>query len=387
MVKQPVEVNIQELEEILRKYLLSGPNLNFAIKIVGHPGVGKSSIVKQISQENNYYFIDTRLAFKENIDLGGYPVPDHHEKRMIYYRPRFIPPEQVPDDYNGIVWFLDEANRAHPTVIQTLFQIITEHTCGEHVLPEHTCIILAGNLGESDETVITDFSDAALDGRLAIFHLKPSAQDWLTWADRTYIHPSIIHYITLFPEKLWDEQLILPNPRAWHQVSQALKYSFHLKTEYELTRYLKDNRLDPLYKLMSSLIGSTTAWDFITQLTVSRQISTSDILQGDLIQLERMRKCEINTEDILWAISGTLRYIREKQFLKSSAFNLHDLKEMAHLLMFIAHSRKDMQISFFYQFIKDCGILTLIPQSVTTLDNPECAKKILHEFTEFLQLN
>ena len=25
----------------------------------------------------NYYFIDTRLAFKENVDLGGYPVPDH----------------------------------------------------------------------------------------------------------------------------------------------------------------------------------------------------------------------------------------------------------------------------------------------------------------------
>ena len=66
------------------------------VKIIGHPGIGKSDIVKQAAGRKNYYFVDTRLAFKENIDLGGYPVPDHEEKQMIYYRPRFIPPQAVP---------------------------------------------------------------------------------------------------------------------------------------------------------------------------------------------------------------------------------------------------------------------------------------------------
>jgi MoxR-like ATPase len=132
MNKNPVDVSVAELEELLSNYLDSGPGINFAMKIVGHPGVGKSSIVRQVAERKQFLFMDTRLAFKENIDLGGYPVPDHTKKRMIYFRPRFIPPEEVPEGYQGILWFLDEANRAHPTVIQTLFQIITERMCGEH---------------------------------------------------------------------------------------------------------------------------------------------------------------------------------------------------------------------------------------------------------------
>ena len=123
MNKKPVEVNVQELEEILERYLDSGDRINYALKIVGHPGVGKSAIVRQAAERKNRLFIDTRLAFKENVDLGGYPVPDETEGRMIYYRPRFIPPAEVPAGRDGIVWFLDESNRAHPTVIQTLFQI------------------------------------------------------------------------------------------------------------------------------------------------------------------------------------------------------------------------------------------------------------------------
>jgi hypothetical protein len=53
----------------------------------------------------NYWFIDTRLAFKENVDLGGYPVPDHESKQMVYFRPRFIPPAEVPDGYKGYSGF------------------------------------------------------------------------------------------------------------------------------------------------------------------------------------------------------------------------------------------------------------------------------------------
>ena len=141
MRKDPVDVNIPELKEILENYLDADATINYAIKIVGHPGIGKSDIVRQTAKKKNFLFIDTRLAFKENIDLGGYPVPDHDAQKMIYYRPGFIPPDQVPEGHDGILWFLDEANRAHPTVIQTLFQIITEKICGEHQLADRTFIV------------------------------------------------------------------------------------------------------------------------------------------------------------------------------------------------------------------------------------------------------
>ncbi|HQL83559.1 MAG TPA: hypothetical protein PK307_15260, partial [Spirochaetota bacterium] len=311
MRKKPVIVSASELEEILDNYFDAGSSLNYAVKILGHPGIGKSAIVRQVAERKNRLFIDTRLAFKENVDLGGYPVPDHDAKRMVYYRPKFIPPEKVPEGRSGIVWFLDESNRAHPTVIQTLFQIITERTCGEHLLPEGTSIVLAGNLGEGDDTTITQFDDSALDGRLAVFQLRPSAEDWLAWADREGVHPSIIRYLSLFPERLWDEENINPNPRGWHQVSLAVTAAYGLDTAEELASSLRANPDGPLARTIHSLVGVVAGSDFMAQLTAPRLLSTSDVLAGREERLAELAAGTIPAEDVLWALSGAVMSLKE----------------------------------------------------------------------------
>ncbi len=371
MNKKPVEVNVTELEEILDRYLDSGDRVNYALKIVGHPGVGKSAIVRQAAERKNRLFIDTRLAFKENVDLGGYPVPDAAEGRMIYYRPRFIPPAEVPEGRDGIVWFLDESNRAHPTVIQTLFQIITDRRCGEHDLPPETCIILAGNLGDEDNTTITDFDDSALDGRLVIVQLKPTAADWIRWAAREGVHPSVIRYITIYPEKLWDERNINPNPRGWHQVSQAIRVSYGLEGEDELRRFLAENGGTTLEKMIVSLVGLVAGSDFTSQLTRPRRITTADVLNGDGEKLEGMLDGRIPSEDILWAVSGALSHLRDKNMLLKGEFIGEDLEELAHTLLFVGHSRADRRISFFYVLLRQCGLFSLVPAALSLLDEAD----------------
>ncbi len=371
MNKKPVEVNVCELEEILDRHLESGASLNYALKIVGHPGVGKSAIVRQAAERKNRLFIDTRLAFKENVDLGGYPVPDPTEKRMIYYRPRFIPPAEAPEGFDGIVWFLDESNRAHPTVIQTLFQIITDRRCGEHELPSNTCIILAGNLGDEDNTTITDFDDSALDGRLVIVQLKPTASDWIKWANREGIHPAVIRYLSIYPEKLWDERNINPNPRGWHQVSQAVSVSYGLAGEEELVRFLSENPGSTLEKIIISLVGMVAGSDFTSQMTRPRRISTADVLSGNREKLEGMRDGSIPSEDILWAVSGALSHLREKNELLKGDFVGEDLRELAGTLLFVGHSRADRRISFFYTLLRQCGLFSLIPAALSLLDEAD----------------
>lgn len=371
MNKKPVEVNVTELEDILDRYLDSGDRVNYALKIVGHPGVGKSAIVRQAAERKNRLFIDTRLAFKENVDLGGYPVPDAAEGRMIYYRPRFIPPAEVPEGRDGIVWFLDESNRAHPTVIQTLFQIITDRRCGEHDLPPETCIILAGNLGDEDNTTITDFDDSALDGRLVIVQLKPTAADWIRWAAREGVHPSVIRYITIYPEKLWDERNINPNPRGWHQVSQAIRVSYGLEGEDELRRFLAENGGTTLEKMIVSLVGLVAGSDFTSQLTRPRRITTADVLNGDGEKLEGMLDGRIPSEDILWAVSGALSHLRDKNMLLKGEFLGEDLEELAHTLLFVGHSRADRRISFFYVLLRQCGLFSLVPAALSLLDEAD----------------
>jgi MoxR-like ATPase len=385
MRKEPVGVNVPELKEILENYLDAGAPINYAVKIVGHPGIGKSDVVRQTAAGRNFLFIDTRLAFKENIDLGGYPVPDHEAKRMIYYRPGFIPPDRVPEGFDGILWFLDEANRAHPTVIQTLFQIITEKICGEHRLPDKTFIVLAGNLGESDGTTITQFDDAALDGRLAVFHLKPDAQNWLRWAQKERIHPSVMRYISQYPERLWDERHIHPNPRGWHQVSQALRLSYNLHTHDELITYLSSHPASSLEKLMSALIGRVACDDFILQLTCSRQLSTQEILKGDPDRLAAVKNDRISPEDILWALTGALETLRNMNAAAGSDLGPPDLRILANIMSFIGHLRADMRLSFVFQLIKQCAVFTQIPPALRLLEDRNLAARINDQILEMLE--
>jgi len=382
--KESPEVTVRELKDIIENYITGSDKLNYAIKILGHPGVGKSAVVKEIAHKMNYYFIDTRLAFKENVDLGGYPVPDHESRQMIYFRPKFIPPQEIPAGYTGILWFLDESNRAHPTVIQTLFQIITENRCGEHLLHEKTSIILAGNLGEEDDTTITQFDDSALDGRLAIFHLKPAVDDWLAWAYNEGIHSSILRYISSFPERLWDREKINPNPRGWHQVSNAMLHSYNITDDKLLFEYLTENRGSTLEKLIYTLVGNIAGSDFIMQMISPREITSEDILSGNPEKLEKIKSREIKSEDFLWALNGVIEILKEKAVATKGDLAGNDLKLLANVLTFIGYSRADIRASYFFLLLKECGIFTLIPKALKSLNNDELTAELKNKFEKLL---
>jgi len=384
MKKTPVIVSARQLEEILEGYFDAGWRLNYAIKVLGHPGVGKSAIVKAVAERKGMHFIDTRLAFKENIDLGGYPVPDHEARRMIYFRPRFIPPERVPDGAAGIVWFLDESNRAHPTVIQTLFQIITERTCGEHALPERTAIVLAGNLGEEDSTTITNFDDAALDGRLAVFQLRPAAAEWLPWATREGVHPSVMRYISVFPDRLWDERAINPNPRGWHQVSCAISDAFGLADEDALAARLAAEPSGPLALTITALIGASAAADFVAQICAPRRLVTAEVIAGDRARLRELADDAIPAEDVLWALSGAIDHLRETRARGAATPTDAELDEIANVLMFAGHARADFRISFFYRLLRDCGIFAQAPAALHRLPDTAMGAALLERFERIL---
>ncbi|HPA72712.1 MAG TPA: hypothetical protein PKY31_10610 [Spirochaetota bacterium] len=385
MRKNPVTVNVSELVEILERYFESAGKLNYAIKILGHPGVGKSAVVQQVAERMDRLFIDTRLAFKENVDLGGYPVPDPASRRMIYFRPKFIPPESVPGGKKGVVWFLDEANRAHPTVIQTLFQIITERTCGEHRLPDGTAIVLAGNLGEEDSTTITDFDDAALDGRLAVFQLRPFAEDWLAWARTENIHPSVLRYISLFPERLWDEANINPNPRGWHQASLAISDAYKLQSEEELADYLAHNPEGTLGGVIESLLSTVAARDFIMQVTAPRAITTGDMLGGDAARLAAVARGEVPAEDLLWAASGAVAHLRELAIAGGGNIDNGGLATLANVLSFMGSFRADLRVSFFYLIIRDCGLFTRVPAAIELIGDESLRGTVRERFGAMLE--
>ena len=45
------------------------------LMVWGAPGLGKSTVVREITEELNIGFIDVRLAQREPVDMRGRPVP------------------------------------------------------------------------------------------------------------------------------------------------------------------------------------------------------------------------------------------------------------------------------------------------------------------------
>ena len=86
--------------------------------IQSSPGIGKSSIVKQIAKEFNLKLIDHRLSTSSPEDLLGLP---HFEEGKAVFSPfRDIFPledSSIPEGKDGFLLFFDEFNSA-PRSIQ-----------------------------------------------------------------------------------------------------------------------------------------------------------------------------------------------------------------------------------------------------------------------------
>src|ERR1700752_1051818 len=126
--KEKVRMKISTLKQVIR---LAGA-AKVALFIWGHRGIGKSSVVKQVSKEDGKGCIDMRCSQLEASDLRG--LPDKGNGRTVYLPPSDMPigdmkwteflkrlgekPEQEQESFfnqmqphmEGGILFLDELN-------------------------------------------------------------------------------------------------------------------------------------------------------------------------------------------------------------------------------------------------------------------------------------
>lgn len=130
-MKTPVDLS-NELKKALQaalNVLLEGPF-----------GVGKSSIIFSVAEELGlrvqYFSASTLDPFA---DLVGVPVPvmDDQVRRLLYVRPDHI--------QHAEVLFFDELNRAHPKVLNAVFEIIQFHSINGEALPRLRAVVAAIN--------------------------------------------------------------------------------------------------------------------------------------------------------------------------------------------------------------------------------------------------
>lgn len=185
----------------------------------GPPGIGKSSIVKQIALANDYAFIDLRLSLMDPTDLKGIPFYDKEAHQALWAPPSFLPREG-----RGIL-FLDELNSAPPAVQASAYQLILDRKVGEYSLPEGWAIIAAGNR-EGDRGVVYRMP-SPLANRFVHLEMDVSVEDWRDWAYGAGMDERVIAYIGYKSDDLFSfdptkNEKSFATPRSWEFVSSVL---------------------------------------------------------------------------------------------------------------------------------------------------------------------
>jgi len=186
----------------------------------GAPGIGKSSIVKQIANEKEIGFIDLRLSLMDPTDLKGIPFYDKESHTALWAPPAFL-----PSSGEGIL-FLDELNSAAPSVQASAYQLILDRKVGEYNLPDGWAIVAAGNR-EGDRGV-TYRMPAPLANRFVHFEMEVDVEDWRLWAYKKALDTRIISYISYKSEHLFtfdakSETKSFATPRSWEYVDSIFK--------------------------------------------------------------------------------------------------------------------------------------------------------------------
>jgi len=257
----------KELKETLFKLI----DAKLPTFIWGSPGIGKSSIVKQIAKEKNLEFIDLRLSLLDPTDLKGIPFFDSNSNEAVWAMPNFLPKESQS---KGIL-FLDEINTAPPSVQAAAYQLVLDRKVGDYELPSGWAIVAAGN-SESDRGVVYRMPPP-LANRFIHLEMEVNFEDWKNWAYKNGIEASIIAFLNYDSSKLFNfdpnrDEKSFATPRSWEYVDRVLKSNIPKESELEI---------------LSGAVGKESAISFIGFKKVMHRLpNIEDILQGKEVELQ-----------------------------------------------------------------------------------------------------
>jgi hypothetical protein len=258
----------------------------------GPPGIGKSDIVKQISDSfSNSHLIDIRLSLWEPTDIKGIPYFDSNSGTMVWGAPSELPSEEFAAQFDHITLFLDEMNSAAPSVQAAAYQLILNRRVGTYKLPDNVMIVAAGNR-EADKGV-TYRMPAPLANRFIHLELAVSFDDWFSWAVDNSQHKDVVGYLTFAKKDLYDFDPKSPSrsfatPRSWSFVSELLDDGVDEGTTTDL---------------VAGAIGEGLAVKFMAHRKIASQMpNPSEILAG---KVKEMKSKEISA---MYSLTVSLCY-------------------------------------------------------------------------------
>jgi hypothetical protein len=258
-----------------RKAVLKAFQAKRPIFLWGPPGIGKSEVVQEISDELGGFVIDLRMAQMEPTDIRGIPYFNKDINKMDWAAPVDLPDEEFAKQYPVVVLFLDEMNSAPPAVQAAGYQLILNRRVGKYRLPDNVVIVAAGNR-DSDKGV-TYRMPMPLANRFLHLEMRADFTAWQNWAVDKGIHKDVVGYLSFAKQDLYEfdsksSSRAFATPRSWVFVSDLLKD--------------EDVDTDTLFNLVAGAVGEGLAVKFMAHRKVAgRMPDPADILSGKVKDL------------------------------------------------------------------------------------------------------
>ena len=286
------KITVNGLEQLFRNILDSlwngkaAPDKLPPLMVWGAPGLGKSTVIRNLAKEYGVNFIDVRLAQREPVDVRGLPVPTDHgvEWQVSAEWPR-------DEKSRGIILF-DELTAADRSLQVAAYEFILDRRLGDlYKVPDGWYICAAGNRTE-DRAVSTTMS-SALANRFLHVELEGNADDWLEWAVANDIHPSVTGFVRFRPGMLFNQENEnlergWPTPRSWERVSTMMKI---LPDDEEMIR-----------RSVYGLVGNHAGVEFMAFHKTAQNLAVKEMMLG-LTEIDIPQKA-----DLRYALCASIAY-------------------------------------------------------------------------------
>lgn len=283
--------------------------------IIGEAGIGKTSLVKKICKEENYYLVNIDANLLKEGEIGGLPIVEAgRTKYATHYKLVEIDQALKNNKYKGVLLFIDELNRCEHAVQQELMNIILNREINNYKLDENVKIVAAMNPSNKyDGYEYSDYQvvdmDSAQEDRFVWIELNSDIKEWINWAMKEgNIHENIIEFLSTFPEYLSNpnsKESIKATPRSWERIARA--YNVYLKNTNKYS-------IDTLYNIVKGNVGVSIATDFINHIKniKNKIMKPEEIFAYEVLPLELREELRNESHSRLYILSkNSLRYLEE----------------------------------------------------------------------------
>ena len=224
-----MQITTEQAPELIKDILKA----NLVPMLHSSPGIGKSSIYKQIAKEYDLLLIDLRLSQCDPTDLSGFPFLNEKRTKAGYVPMDTFPivgdslPKKADGTfYKGWLLLLDEFNSAPMSVQAAAYKLVLDKEVGQHKLHPKVYCVAAGNLA-SDKAIVNRLS-TAMQSRVIHLQLMADFKPWINWGNANGIDYRILAYIGFRPEILHKfapdhDDFTFPCPRTWEFLSDIIK--------------------------------------------------------------------------------------------------------------------------------------------------------------------